>query len=536
MPLTLTVPPGYSDLSDSVLVAGSPALGIDIGKIYGNSVFGMVRPEVFVTGPYQNGDTVPLPVSPIDGYAYQRNELMYLWAVQNTVNKTSGWISAGDSLWYVAFLVDQATGQVSIDEWYRRSGSHYNGTHTNDGTLTVFTIAQRQQTNLVMASSPSYAGITSSWIGLDKPLTQQLAQGLNGDAKFSVVNHEAIYCGEFTNAATVPTPVSPADGYHYSYAECAFMFSWRWSPPGASPMAAPPLSDGQLGPMKASINPSTGVVSTTIEYDDNNGNLLSTNDGRIAVLAFCTRSGTPSGLTPAASSFTELSFDDFMPGSDLPFPTVEDILNNILEAIGTPEFFGPATHHNSDTIPLPTSPIDGYVYSRSELSYVWSFNDTTNAAGSNLRMASFGGDIDQTTGLVHLYGYRLPPGGPYTFEDQTQPTITVLTIARRQAHTQTTLASSTTTPGTGTTGSSAGSGADVPTVSSVLQDSFTGNGATTVYTTSQAPLSGFLMVFVGGQLMTGGGVDYTASGTSTITVTLNTAPASGEPVNLIYFQ
>jgi hypothetical protein len=67
MGLTLSQPPGYSDLSDPLLVANSPALGIDFGKISENAAFGMVRTEIF-NGLYSNGETVALPVSPIDGY------------------------------------------------------------------------------------------------------------------------------------------------------------------------------------------------------------------------------------------------------------------------------------------------------------------------------------------------------------------------------------------------------------------------------------------------------------------------------------
>lgn len=532
MGLTLPFPPGYSDLQDSVLVAGNPALSIDIGKIAYNAAFGMARLEVFPTGPYKNGDTVPLPISPIDGYPYSQNEVSYIWAIQNSVDQATGWITGKDSLWYCAWLVDQATGKVFSDEWYRRSGSHYAGQHTNDGTLWVWTIGQRQRTNLVMAASPTYSSISSALIGTDDALVQSLIQGLNDDAKFSVVNDEVIYLGEFYNGQTVPQPVSPADGYTYSYAECKFMHSWRWTPNGNNTtVVAPPISYGQLGPMKASVS-ALGVVSTSIGYLDANGNLNTVNDGRISIFAFCVRSGTPATLTPAANLFASLDPNLFMPGSTLRYTTVQQILNNLLEAICTPEFFGPTTHQNGDTIPLPTSTIDGYAYARSELFYIWTFTDTTNATGTNLRMASFGGQIDNTTGLVHLYGYRLPPGGPYTFEDQTQPRITVITVARRAAQAAAALTAPTTNPQSDYNTIAT----DVPTLSSVSQDTFTGNGSTTAFTTSQTPAGGFVMVFVGGQLMTGGGFDYTASGSTIITVTLNTAPASGQKINLIYFQ
>src|SRR5581483_10736860 len=400
MGLKLSSPPGFADLADSVLASTKPALGIDLAKIYETSAFGMVRTEVF-SGIYTNGDTVPLPVSPHDGYAYSRDELLYFWTIYNSANIQTGWISGADSLFYAAWLVDQTTGEVFCDEWYRRSGNHADITHTNDGILQVWTVAQRQLSNLVLASSPSYSAITGSWIGTDKPLTQQLAQGLNDDAKFAVLNKEFFYLGEYYNGQTVTLPISPADGYHYSSAECKFLPSWRWTSVGnVSPMQAPPLAYGQLGPIKASVN-SSGVVSCSCSMIDDGGNLNTPPAlGRVAVFAFCQRSGTPGTITPTANSFAEISFDDFMPGSDLPAANVQQIENNILESLLTPEYFGPTTHANGDTIALPTSPIDGYVYSRSECQYLWNWSDTTNQTGSNLRMPLFLGHIDQTTGVV----------------------------------------------------------------------------------------------------------------------------------------
>jgi hypothetical protein len=405
MGLTLTTPPGYADLSDSVLVAGAPALAFDIGKIYGNSAFGMVRPEIF-QGVFKHGDTVGTPVSPIDGYVYSRDELIYFWTIRNSVNPATGWISADDSLFFCAWKVDQSTGQVYCDEWYRRSGSHADVTHTNDGSLLVWTIAQRQQTSLVMAVSPSYTGITASWIGIDKPLSQQLAQGLNEDAKFSVVNKECFYLGEYYNGQTVTTPTSPADGHHYSAGECTFLPAWRWTTQGnATKLIQPPLSQGQLAPMMTSVDAS-GHVSITVQYVDDNGNLVTTHDGRVAVFAFSKRTGTPGSLSSVADLFAELSYQNFMPGTVLEYTEVQQILNNILEALLAVEYFGPTDYGDGDTIPLPTSTVDGYTYQRSELTYVWTWADTTNQTGTHLRVPLFLGHIDPLTGVVDLETWR----------------------------------------------------------------------------------------------------------------------------------
>jgi len=431
MGLTLQTPPGFADLPNSALAANQPAFAINAAKISENAAFGMVRTEVF-NGLYINGDTVALPISPIDGYVYSRNELIYFYNIRNTTNPVSHWLSAPtQTLFYGEWNVDQTTGAVACFEVYRHSGIHPNLTTSNDGKLEVWTVAQRQLTNLAMAASPSYSAITAT-IAQDAAYIQDLAQGLNDNAKFGVVNAECFYLGDYTDGQTVTLPHSPADGYTYSAAECFFMFSWRWTNPPASPAVAPPLSDGQLAPMIASVS-SLGVVSITIKYVDNSGSLISTNDGRVSVFAFTKRSGTPGTITPTADQFAEISLDEFMPGTPLAFGTLQQIINNTEEALLTPEFFGPTTHANGDVIAVPTSPIDGYVYSRSELQYLWTWSDTTNQTGSHLRVPAFYGSINPSTGLVDLHVFRLPPGGPIVEDNDTLCRALVLIYARRAA-------------------------------------------------------------------------------------------------------
>jgi hypothetical protein len=514
MGLTLSQPPGYSDLSDPLLVANSPALGIDFGKISENAAFGMVRTEIF-NGLYSNGETVALPVSPIDGYPYSRNELLYFWTIRNSTSPTTHWISAGDSLFYCAWNVDQTTGDVASFEVYRRSGNHANVTGTNDGLLEVWTVAQRQLSNLIMAASPSYSAITGSTVAQDKPLTQLLAQSLNDNAKFGVVNSECFYLGDYYDGQTVVLPHSPDDGYAYSAAECNFMFSWKWTSQGnSSVLLSPPLSNGQLGPMQCSIN-SSGVVSIDVWYIDNSGGLfdaeaLGGTDGLVSVFAFTKRSGTPATITPTANQFAELSLDLFMPGSDLAFGTVQQVIKNTTEALLTPEFFGPTTHADGDTIAVPTSAVDGYVYSRSELQYLWTWSDTTNQTGTHLRLPAFYGSINQSTGVVTLHVFRLPPGGPIVEDNDTLCRISVLIVARRAAQAPTVLpANAVSTQG----GTGSNTQFDVPTVSTLAGQALSGTGTSFTLTSGTA-----VFLVWNGQLR----FDFSQSGTAiTTTFTVN---------------
>jgi len=119
---------------------------------------------------------------------------------------------------------------------------------------------------------------------------------LSKSAKFSVVNFEAIYMGEFVNGDTVPAPVSPVDGFTYDLGggDVSFVFSWRWTPL-SSKYTQPDLALGQLGPMHASVNSSSGNVSVSVGYIGGLGDgslTTETTHGRIAVTAICQRTGS----------------------------------------------------------------------------------------------------------------------------------------------------------------------------------------------------------------------------------------------------
>jgi hypothetical protein len=74
--LTWATQPGAVDLPDSNLAADQPLTDYDLTKISNNAKFAAVRPETFY-GWYVNGETVQVPVSPVDGYVYTRSELEY---------------------------------------------------------------------------------------------------------------------------------------------------------------------------------------------------------------------------------------------------------------------------------------------------------------------------------------------------------------------------------------------------------------------------------------------------------------------------
>jgi hypothetical protein len=281
--------PGFADLPDAVLKAEQPALGLEMARIADNASFAAVRPEIFY-GRYKHGDTVNLPVSDVDGYPYQRDELLYVWGIYSTVNPATGWISGPGAMWYAGWKVDQNSGLVSCQEFYRKSegGQQSGSAASTDGVLSVVTIAQRQRSALTVEQTPNYVNVNDSELVRDEPMRENVVTRLNRNAKYAVIEAEVIYCGEFYNGQTIPAPKSPADGYQYSYGESKFLHSWRWTTDGPA-FAQPDYSKGQLHRITAQINAATGAVTTQVLMY--NSGVITTSWGRVAVFAFCQRNG-----------------------------------------------------------------------------------------------------------------------------------------------------------------------------------------------------------------------------------------------------
>ena len=145
-----------------------------------------------------------------------------------------------------------------------------------------------------------------------------------------------------------------------------------------------------------------------------------------------------------ADEFTELPLTDevavFIPGQPLPTAYMEQLAKNVKESGYAVEFFGPTNHTNGDTISLPTSPIDGYSYTRDELIYIWNWHDTGTP---EIRLWGWGSSIS-SAGLVNAWVFHVPDGGP-VMNDNTGSSIDVITIGCRIVNNSQKLISSSTT-------------------------------------------------------------------------------------------
>jgi hypothetical protein len=153
MSLTLTGQPGFTEIADSSFASGAPVSDSVMTALNAAAKFAAVRNEQF-WGYYKSGETVALPVSPADGYAYSRAELLYVWSIFATgaplvaLNGTqtppvNGTNTGPGNLLAVTGNVDQATGLVTTMTAYYVAGGAQ--TNTSDGVLCVVTMAQRNR-------------------------------------------------------------------------------------------------------------------------------------------------------------------------------------------------------------------------------------------------------------------------------------------------------------------------------------------------------------------------------------------------------
>jgi hypothetical protein len=153
--LTFASIPGFFDLADAAIAAGQPLTDDSISKISHNSKFGAVRAEQFYMGFYTNGNTVPSPVSPVDGYAYSRAECLFFLIHASSESPAAGFVpgqanfpalnpAAGSGSivgtpfqMFIQPSTGTTPGQITLQNYYSTSGA------VNEGTVAVYCLAQR---------------------------------------------------------------------------------------------------------------------------------------------------------------------------------------------------------------------------------------------------------------------------------------------------------------------------------------------------------------------------------------------------------
>jgi hypothetical protein len=156
--LTWSTINGYFDLDDTVLDPDQPVTDDLLKKMNHNAKAGAVRCEIIYMGFYKHGNTVGVPSSPVDGYAYSRSEITYLWTEYSNRTPAGGFTpgqatppalnSSNGGGGYVQFFsidINDSTGVVSISrEYHVQDGG---STSTTDGTIKAWALCQRQSVN-----------------------------------------------------------------------------------------------------------------------------------------------------------------------------------------------------------------------------------------------------------------------------------------------------------------------------------------------------------------------------------------------------
>jgi hypothetical protein len=315
---------GFADIDVKKItagVSGSPSYAnalhaMTLAQTASNAALGMVRPEFFYDV-VVDGDTVPTPVSTVDGYAYQRDELMYIYTQITTFSANTGWTTAPGILFYCMWDVDPLSGKVTIKEVYHPDGNTPVNS-TSDGELIVLTVAQRAQGGMTMKAPPNCYHIDTSLEAQDLPVMQSQLRAIVDTSKYAAVKMEVFYMGEFVDGQVAQAPSSPIDGYQYGYDEISFISSWLWTSSQGS-FGPPPMATAsggnahggwsQMQRMEANIS-TTGLVHCQVFFYNNteidptqpaNGSQAF---GRLRVYAFCQRKPGPSLNIPYLDSTT----------------------------------------------------------------------------------------------------------------------------------------------------------------------------------------------------------------------------------------
>jgi hypothetical protein len=221
----------FAELLIGTFQSGGTLRASNVLKLKRNIDEALITPEFFGPTQYGNGNTVALPVSPIDGYTYARNELTYLWVWADTMNNLDGSGSrVGHRMPVFYGGIDPNTGVITTSCW--RLNSHYVHDYDNLNIINVLTIARRGKAAVPPGSSaavgpPSGISTVTTQPGVDVDaynvsFDMGAARNVPPAANESLLKH--VVGGNLTS-------VSLDAGLHYSYGGC------RTAPAGAYTIA-----------------------------------------------------------------------------------------------------------------------------------------------------------------------------------------------------------------------------------------------------------------------------------------------------------
>lgn len=285
-------PAQFTDLLNTTLVQDKPITESILTKISHNAYFGTVRCEIFDSGYWIHGSSIPSPQSPVDGYFYSLAECTHIPIIGSTrqpVAVGSGYVLGqptfpilsnsdagyGDLILPTFRLYIDSNGLLTSSIYLGQSGNTY------QGTVRVITIGQRLKGSLTFsAGAPSFTDLSDQLVRGGSFPTQTNIRALNDNAKYSAVRLEVFDKGYYGDGDTVALPVSPVDSYAYSRKECLYLVtlaSSRHPLAGYTPgqLTFPTLASSDLGtgimiasPFKMRVEGSSGLVTVQMYFWD----------------------------------------------------------------------------------------------------------------------------------------------------------------------------------------------------------------------------------------------------------------------------
>jgi hypothetical protein len=424
--LTMAHNPYYVDHVDTEFVQDAPVRQGLVTDMNNSAKMSTAATEVIYMGEFVHGDSVGHPISPIDGYVYDYAEVIF--------QTSPRWTANGGSVMTIPPL-----SQGQLDDWSFQASSagvtcqveyESNGRHSyNLGRVAVFAFCQRGHVRVTVP------GTAQPW----NTTTANTANYPNfvPNGTTAIVVPMPLVAGDSiqlsASVLTIGIPPNDADPLGHSYLSSypgGFPVQYVAGATIAGPIrymglmgaftdaagnVVQPIAIGNGGTFTCPV----GATQLLLGINDS---LLSDNSGSLRVVV------TKQAAAPAPS-FVELDISTFNPGSTLRASTLNRVQKNIRAAMLTPEFFV-GTYANGATIPVPTSPVDGYTYARSELQYIFDWHTTGPGAFTSSRAVLFSASVD-SSGVVHLSDYRFPSGAS-NWDLEHNGTIRVVVFGKRQ--------------------------------------------------------------------------------------------------------
>lgn len=132
---------GFFDIPDSAWTAGNVATEDLLVALNSMVRFAATCDEYFATPHQANGDTIALPQSADDGYAYSRSECLYAAAMNYSPDVNTGVNGGNGDILYTYDYVEQDTGVVSSSvNYYVQGGQDSNA---KDGATVAIICCRR---------------------------------------------------------------------------------------------------------------------------------------------------------------------------------------------------------------------------------------------------------------------------------------------------------------------------------------------------------------------------------------------------------